>query len=323
LGDALSDTGSGPYVFSEMLELDAARVQGILARGLNRVVLERTFSDPIGGGSTKTHMILVLNNSQLGATRDSAPGELSIKGLSLEFDTGNNLALSDLNQSLQAKLTLSYTGSGLLEGRWLVAEPGSTEGTPLYRTLALVRRNLLGNQRVVLESPMLPTVRTGKYLVRFCVNRRELMPADELIDPQCPLQEQLIDAAYQVQGSLQTREVTITGLSPNQQSVGSKTPFEWLPVAGAEVYQMQLFALQAPGTSPPSSRGASEMMEPRFITGMLLPAGTTYTPLSELVRSKLEANKQYLWRITAHDQSGRLIGSSGEYKFMYRPEEQP
>lgn len=323
LGDTLSDSGSGPFLFSEQLQLDAATLQSLLAHGLRRVVLERSFSDPVGGGSTAANLVLVIDNSALSAARGAAPGALSVTGLNLEFDTGNALALANLNQALQARLTLSYTGSGLLEGRWLVAEPGSTEGPPLYRTLALVRRNLAANQRVILQSPGLPTLRAGKYLLRFCVTSRNPIPGDEIPDAQCPLQEQLVDAAYQVQGSRQAGEVTIVRLSPDRQVVSGSTPFAWQPVPGAQVYQMQLFALQAPDTRPPSSRAQGDVMEPKFITGMLLPAGITQTPLSDLVQSKLETERHYLWRITAHDQSGRLIGSSGEYRFIYRPEEQP
>jgi len=321
LGDTLSDSGSGPFLFSEQLQLETATLQGLLARGLKRVVLERSFSDPVGGGGTAANLVLIIDNSALSATRGAAPGTLAVTGLNLEFDTGNDLALANFNQALQARLTLSYTGSGLLEGRWLLAEPGGTEAPPLYRTLALVRRNITANQRVVLHSPRLPTQRAGKYRLRFCVTSRDPVPGDEIADAQCPLRKQLVDAAYQVQGSRRAGEVAIVRLSPNRQVVDGSTPFAWQPVPDTQVYQVQLFALQAADTRPPSSRAQGEVMEPKFITGMLLPAGITRTPLSDLVRSKLEADRHYLWRITAHDQSGRLIGSSGEYRFVYRAQE--
>lgn len=321
LGATLSASGAGPFIFSERLTLDAATAQAIAARKLQTVVLERTFSDPVGGGSTKAHMVLNVSGSPLDASRGSAPGALAVQGLRLEFDTGNDLTLTEINSQLKAQLTLAYTGSGLLEGRWQLAEPGSSEGLPLYRTLALVRQNLVSNQRVILASPKLPTLRAGKYLLRFCVTNRDLIRSDTVLDPQCPIEELVIDAAYQVQGVEGVPAVVITGLSPHQQAATAKTPFSWPPVAGAQVYQMQVFALQASGLKSPSSRQAGEVVEPSFVVGMVLPAATTKTPLSELVRSKLNPGSRYLWRITAHDPVGRLIGSSGEYTFIYQPEE--
>ena len=93
----------------------------------------------------------------------------------------------------------------------------------------------------------------------------------------------------------------------------------WQPLAGAHVYQLQIFALGAPDGSLPSSRQEQDSVQPRFVGGMLLKSGTTSTPLSASALDKLESGRRYLWRVTAHDDSGRMIGKSEESSFVYEP----
>jgi hypothetical protein len=52
---------------------------------------------------------------------------------------------------------------------------------------------------------------------------------------------------------------------------------------------------------------------------MLLDSATSETALSELVRSKLQDGQRYLWRVSAHDETGRMIGRSSEASFVYAP----
>ncbi|UTA48950.1 hypothetical protein L1F30_05235 [Simiduia sp. 21SJ11W-1] len=318
LGGVLSAPGSGPFLFSETLALGTDLMQTLLASNSSRLVIERVFSDPIGGGNTRAYMTLLVNRSALDAARTGSPGELQVRGLQLAFDTGNDLALVKENEALTAQLTVSYSGSGLLEGRWQLAEPGSTEALPLFKTLALVRRQVTGTQRIQLESPALPTQRAGKYLLRFCVTNRNLITEEVATDPQCPVQEWVIDAGYQVQA--QQGLLALTGLSPSQQAVSAQTPFRWPTVTGAAVYQLQIFALhhQAPITSATPTVGQSG--EPQFVVGMVLPNSVTQSPLSELVRSKLNPGQRYLWRITAHNSAGKMLAASADYAFVYQPE---
>jgi hypothetical protein len=322
LGNTLSASGSGPFAFSENIVLDTTLTQNLINQRLNRVVLLRTFMDPVGGGAVEASMLLLLSRSQLTTPREAVTGSLSVQGMRLEFATGNNLALVDMKDSLQAKLILAHSGNGLLQGRWQIAEPGSSESIPLYRTLALVRRNISSAQRTVLHSPELPTSRTGKYLLRFCVTNRNMVSEEQAISEQCPIENLVINAAYQVQGEVTIDMTNIKVLSPNQQKVDASTPFSWQPVVGAKVYQLQVFALVPAKGRLPSSQDSEVTIEPKFIVGMVLPAETTRTPLTELVCSKLQPNKRYLWRITAHEETGRLVGSSTDASFVFAPQEQ-
>lgn len=320
LGGQLAASGSGPYILSETLSIDPALVSSWLDQGLGRLLLIREFADP-AGGTVEATVVLMPGRSQLVAGRNAIGGELTIQGLRLEFETGNNMALADTNDELQATLTVLHSGTGLLEGRWLIAEPGSTEGEPLFRTLALQRNNFSSAQRNILSSPKLPTNRVGKHLLRFCVSDSTSGEQRENAQlSQCPLESLIVDAAYQVQGAENDLIATIAGLSPSQQDVDAETVFSWQAVPEARVYQLHVSALDSAWQLP--ALGTEEaVVEPRFVVGMVLPSDTIETPLSELVRSKLEPGQHYLWRITAHDDQGHLIANSNEYSFSYADKE--
>ncbi len=316
--DTLFDaSGAGPYVLRETRPIPADLVRTWINRGITRVVYERSFNDPATGSSTSASVVLSLSSSSLRALRDGAPSELVVASLRLEFDSGNNAAIVNLDDDLRATLTVQYTGTGILRGRWQIAEPESSEGIPLYRTLEIVNRNLVSNQRSTLRSPKLPVGRGGRYLLRFCVtNQVSDLPSG---DAQCPNAALVADGIYNVQGAEHLAVAPIMGISPNRQNAGAGTPFSWRSLAGTKVYQLQVFSLAPADASLPASRVESDGVEPRFITGMLLNGETTAAPLSELAQSKLVPGQRYLWRITAHDESGRLIGQSAEASFVYTP----
>ena len=139
-------------------------------------------------------MLLLLSQMKTGLAAE----DLSVNSVALEFETGNTMMLTHVNASLRARLTIQYSGIGLLEGRWLIAEPGAAEGQPMYRTLLLTRDKLVSSQRSIQESPELPTLRPGRYLLRFCVTNRKEADRRTELDNQCPNKPLIADASYQV-----------------------------------------------------------------------------------------------------------------------------
>lgn len=315
----LSASGSGPFRLREVLTLDAATVRSWTEQGLRRVVVERTFADAATGSFQSASAVLSLSPSRLQAARNAAPAQLSIVSLRLELASGNNTTVANLDEPLRAALTVQYTGSGILKGRWQIAEPESSQGMPSFRTLALVNKNLQASQRGTLQSPMLPTARGGKYLVRFCVSSRDAF--DVANDGQCSNVDLVAAATYFVEARVDDDAAEIGNLSPDRQAVSASSLFSWAPVARAVVYRLQIFELAPTDADRSTSPGGSSRVEPKFVTGMLLDARTSNTSLSELTRSRLRAGQRYLWRVTAHDDAGRSIGASSEASFIYRPDE--
>lgn len=308
----LDAAGSGPFVLRETLQLDGETVRRWQADGLQRVVLERSFGDPATGGGAVGRVVLRLSGSQLRALREGAPSELVVVSVRLEFDTGNNTAIVAHDAELRASLTVQHTGTGILRGRWQLAEPGSSEAVPVFRTLALVNTQVRAGQRSHLRSPMLPTSRPGVYLLRFCVSGTNPVAAAD--DAQCPDAAQVVHATYQVHAGAGFSVTRIRGLAPDRSRLDAAGLLRWDPVPGAATYQVQIFEF----TPRAATDGAAP--EPRFVAGMLVPGDTAATPLSALARSRLDPERRYFWRVMALDEAGMTIGMSDDASFLYSPE---
>ena len=309
---SLDGAGGGPFVLRETLQLDAETVRGWQADGLQRVVLERSFGDPATGGGAVGRVVLRLSGSQLQALREGGPSELVVVSVRLEFDTGNNTAIIERDADLRAALTVQHTGTGILRGRWQIAEPGSSEAVPVFRTLALVNMQVRAGQRSRLRSPLLPTSRAGVYLLRFCVSGPDPAAAGE--DAQCPDAAQVVHATYQVHAQPGFSVVRIRGLAPDRSRLDPAGLLRWSAVPGAATYQVQIFEFT------PRAATDGEAPEPRFVAGLLVPGDSAATPLGALARSRLDPERRYLWRVTAHDEAGVRIGMSDDASFLFSPE---
>jgi hypothetical protein len=311
----LNGAGAGPFMLREVLNLDAVTVRAWTDAGLRRVVLQRSFADPATGAFVDATVVLNLSASRLQATREAAPGELVITSLQLEFETGNNAAVVGPAESLQAILTVQHTGNGILRGRWQIAEPGSSEGAPLFRTLVLVNANVRSGQRSIYLSPTLPTGRPGVYVLRFCASEpNNAATSDDVL---CPDADRVVTATYQVQLRDGETGTGIRGLAPDRAVASGASSFRWEAVPAARLYQLQIFALAPDVADAEHVNGGAR--QPRFVTGMLVRGDSAETRLSDLVLSRLQAGQRYLWRITAHDESGRVTASSAEASFIYAP----
>jgi hypothetical protein len=216
--------------------------------------------------------------------------------MELTFASGRRIDIVERNSALVARLTLAYSGSGTLRGRWQVAEPGG--GTfAFFRTLSLVRVSLAATQRATLDSPQLPTNLSGRYAVRFCLEPEGATSIEECADSTAGVQ-----TLYEVLAP----DGGIAGLSPAQGPAGPGSVFRWHAVPDASIYQLQILSADAGGP-------------PRFVTGLLVPGNAPDAVLSRLTLSKLVPGQRYLWRITAHDADGRLLARSDSAEFMYLP----
>ncbi|HEU4529927.1 MAG TPA: hypothetical protein VFR59_02030 [Steroidobacteraceae bacterium] len=316
-------TGRGVLLFPEVLTIDGDQIATWLQQGIRRVGYRRTFTSP-GSTPQSAQLLLTLSGSTLDSARDGTAAQLQITRMELAFESGNRIEIADAGEQLTARLTVGYGGSGTLRGRWQIAEPGGGN-RPFFRTIALVRETLAPVQRAVIDSPLLPTQVRGRYVLRFC-----LEPTDAA-DEECADSSSSVQTLYEI--AAQGGAAEIRTLQPNGLAAGPGTPFRWSEVTGAITYQLQIFlpGTPAPGAlldgdvartaTAPGTDDADEVAasghDPQFVTGLLVPAGTSQTALSELVRSRLQPGQRYLWRVTAHDADGRLLASSRMVSFVY------
>lgn len=290
--------GTGPLMFLETVTISATQVAAWRSQGVRLVGYRRAFSS--AGGPTVTGQWLIdLRAAGLEGAREAPGGELLVQRVDLDFSTGARIAVVERGASLAARVAISYSGTGTLRARWEIADPAS-QGSPMFRLLALVREPLGGGQIANLKYSALPTQMSGRYLLRFCIE------ADNVPSAQCADTATTVQAIYQVLPG--ESAAIIRGVSPANQDLSASEPFRWPAFGGTTTYQLQIFR---PVTVPDG--------EPEFVTGLLLPGTVSSAPLSELTRRKLDPGQRYLWRVTAHDIDGRLIARSELEPFVFRP----
>ncbi len=288
-------------VYPESFNISGSQVQSWINAGYNTIVIRRTFADTSGAPAPgiSADVRFRLSESGLRTTRDQS--QFAVQMMQLSFPNLSSMTLVESGEELFSYLDVNYSGTGVLEGFWQLAEPGSTESKPIYRTLKLERKALSQLRHSRLVSPTLPTDKPGKYLLRFCLLDRT--NTGGTVNRDCEESGKRVEVLYQVLRKTDISPVAMT-LTPSNQPIGSSTVLDWSQVDGAVVYQLQVF--QQSGDAAPT-----------FVTGMLIPKDNTEAMLSPLVLSKLQSHTQYLWRINALDQQGRIIGKTPLQRFAF------
>ena len=322
IGGSLSQSGAGPFTLSETLPFSARQVQNWLDTGIQRVVLRRTFQELVPRGSSVIgDIVFNLSTNPLSLNRDGAR-ELNIQSLQLSLHENQQVALHEsgstnqsaikiveLNSALQPQLTLYYAGTGLLEGKWQIAEPDSSQGLALFRTLSIVRQSLVKSQQSQISGPVLPTNRAGKYLLRFCVTDTAESDSISVTSTDCANPALSVQTVYQVMPNSAPIEL-LQIHSPQQETVNATSPFSWSVAQGAVIYKLDVFEFVI--TEFDKNRA-------QLVTGILLPGSHTQTALSELMQSKLQEGVRYAWQVSAINESGRVLAQSKRYSFLYQP----
>jgi hypothetical protein len=289
-------SGGGTQQYPETVSIPGATLAAWQQRGVRRIGYRRVFISPASGRAVTGQILIDLAGSALEELRDPASGALGVLRMELDFASGKRIEIVERSSALAARLTLSYSGSGTLRGRWQVAEPGGGTNA-FFRTVSLVRVSLSATQRATLESPRLPTNLSGRYAVRFCLEPEGASPVEDCADSTAGVQ-----TLYEVR----VPDGAIAGLSPARGPAGSGTVFRWQPIRDAAIYQLQILGTDAEGTT-------------RFVTGLLAPGDSPDAALSRLTLSKLVPGQRYQWRVTAHDADGQLLARSDNAEFQYLP----
>lgn len=269
--------------------------------GASQIVYERTFDD--GGGAAGAGALFNLTGS--------AGARLSLSRIALRFPDNSRVKVMGKDATTHVLADLTFTGTGRLEAVWEIADPASTAGNPSFRTLRLIRRQLVGGgQQLTLRSPELPTQATGLYLVRLRITSPVLSFDSPVI-------------RYFVNAGVKTLPPVgaIRALKPGEGTIINRdTRFEWSAVPGARVYQVEFRGRRAPlvaaqipslGESHQAVPEEGEAEDTTYPMAGIMVAGTTQQlSLSALSLSRLTPGSSYGWRVLAYDERGQLIASS-------------
>jgi hypothetical protein len=265
--------------FSETVLVPESVIYQARKLGNSSLVYQRTFTDGISPDTGGIRLDIT----------GSSGAEFSINRISLRFDDDSPVRLIPQKEKFRAYADITFSGSGLIKAVWEIADPSSTSGRPVYRTLRIVRQQLIDSRRVALPSPELPTNMIGIHLVRL-----------RITDPETAFDTPNI--RYFVSNKKpDTPEppapVGLLAPTPGAQ-LTPETSFGWQAMSGARAYQLELYAKQ----------GTSVSSQP--VTGMLVPSKQQETPLSPMALKHLEPELIYLWRVIAIGENGATIGIS-------------
>lgn len=301
--------GAGPYSLDETLTLTPAQLQEWQAKGITAVRYQRSFGSATRESLVVTGdlMIQLSGSGEPNMPRSPSAG-LFVHKITLRHENTRNRRYITAGSSLRARVDLHYSGTGLLQGEWQVAQEKAGE-KPLFKPLLSVRKQLPLSRREYLISPGLPTTEAGVYRVRFCVLPLLVTPDQLGLDPLCPEPELSSELQYRVGADTSPSSGEIELLTSRAITLTPTTPLQWKAMSGTVVYQLQIYR----------NNGNAEVEGADFVLRMISAAQDTRLFLSEAARQQLLPGQRYRWRITAHDDNAQLIGSSPLAEFTYMP----
>ncbi|HHO68048.1 MAG TPA: hypothetical protein ENK12_03355 [Gammaproteobacteria bacterium] len=276
----------------ETLTLPAAVLSRAFNQGVTRLFYTRQFSD--ANGTLSATLVLHITGS--------AAAGFNVNYLGLRFEDGSLRRLVERDDALRARAVVRFSGAGQLQGVWEIADPSSASGTPVFRTLRVVRQALFGGQSATLTSPPLPTGRAGLYRLRLRVTQPRL-------DQDVPVLH------YFVRGQSGPVVQRIELREPADDApLRIGTAFRWRPLAGVSAYRLEIY--------PPASGGDGQPPG-RPLTGMLVGGRREALNFSPLAWRHLAPGGRYRWRLIAIDAAGRVIGRSEDRRLRVTADAPP
>jgi hypothetical protein len=227
--------------------------------------------------------------------------------MTLSFDDGSVVQVIHPKHRLRAKAVINFSGTGLLEGVWEVADPASTAVNPVYRPLLLVRQYLIGNGKQTITSPELPATMMGLYLIRFRITR----PAPGFEQP---------FLRYVVSSGKPGEKMPVVPIGLDMPASGMllapDTLFAWQPVRGARIYEIVFYARamteidKLPDLGSDAQSVSQTLPDSTPTAGIQISGKRTRTVLSAATFARLKPGKIYQWRVIAIGDKGNVIGAS-------------
>jgi hypothetical protein len=284
---------SGTFAVPESFTIPAAVLSYAQTNNLTTFYYSRDF---VAGAEGYTTPEFVQINLAFPATNPDAI--LNLNRVALRFSDNTSVKVIQPDTHIMAVADISYTGSGLFDAMWEIAEPVSTMGQPVFVPMQPVRQFLVAGGRVYLQTPVLPTQKQGLHILRL----RVIQPALNFTAP-------ILQYSVSTQGdisSLPTLPPVRINAPLDNALLAADTRFEWQPVKSAHAYQLELFLPEQAGLKPDEAAIAKRAPA----SGMMVPAKRNSLTLGELSRNKLRPNTTYYWRVIAIGNSGQILSSS-------------
>ncbi len=287
-------------LITENVQVPLAVIREALRLGGSEFVYRRVFSDFTDALPVNLELRVVITGAQaagLTATRQA-----------IAFDNNTPARIVAPRQLLSAWSEVTLSGSGLVEGVWEIAEPPSTSGQAVFRTLRLVRQFAQAGVPLRLDSPALPTAASGLYLLRLRLTR----PAPAFAAPEIRY--------FVAQPGATPVARELHTLSPMPGALLEEgTRFAWAPLEGVESYLLVLYQRKAGlggnlpelGAAPlPDAAELAQLASDSPVAGVVVPGGQSSVALSVMARTHLKPGGAYLWRVLGVGKDGVVLGES-------------
>lgn len=257
-------------------------------QGLTQITYVRGFTDcPATSCNNLTPEPSITFN--LTGTSGSVFGVSSYK---LRFENGKVNNVITQGDKIKAIAYVNVSRTGTIRAVWEIATPSSTGGSPVYRTLRTVQRQVTGFATNSLESPILPGNGTGIYLVRL----RFLEP---LLSGEIPTLQYVVNTARRPL----IRSMTL--LAPGNGTILSdQTVFKWQAARDVSAYKIEFI-------EPPASNDRQVNLKGyKPVAGVLVKREDLQTTIGDAVAENLQSGRIYWWHVVGLEESGRVISQS-------------
>lgn len=287
-------------LITESVNVPQAVIQKALALNVDEVVYRRYYGDP-------TDVVPIPFDVRVAITGAQAAG-LGVNRQAIAFDDDTPARIVAPRSLLGAWSEITLSGAGLVEGVWEIAEPPSTSGQAVFRTLSVVRRFAQGGAPLRLDSPALPTYSPGLHLLRL----RLTQPLPGFDAPEIRY------FVAQPGATPVARELRVFTPGPGA-LLEENTRFAWAPLEGTQSWLLALHERPAGlagnlpelGAAPqPDAAELAQLAKSAPAAGIVVPGGETGVMLSAMARARLKSGVAYLWRVLGVGKDGEILGES-------------
>jgi hypothetical protein len=276
------------FIFQESLIIPQSVLRTAQDRGLNQIIYVRTFQDNPGATTMAGSVTFSISAS-------GNVGYVNLRQIQMEFDDGRTSAIMPTSSQLKANAIVSYQGTGIIQYRWEIASPPTTNGQPIFAPLMTRREYLMSSGQTTLSSPNLPTTIVGAYLLRLNITQPEA-------------QFEMPILRYFVQSNNDSASVIVQKmkilLPPENVKLTLATEFSWQAVQDAKAYQIEFYShINRQQLLPTSDQD-------KPITGAIVPASQTSLTMGRISTGHLQTGATYFWRMIAISDKGQKIAAS-------------
>jgi hypothetical protein len=243
-------------------------------------------------------------------------GPFEITRFELEFEDQSSLRVVHQRQAIRAIAYVSYSGIGVIDAVWELANSAMTRGgdaVTQFIQLRRVRQRFGGSGLARLVSPPLPTQVNGLHVVRL--RFEEPGTAFPLPDIRYFVLEDGPGDRLAVPDSIDATS------PPPQAALGPDTRFAWSPLDGAIAYRVVFYARLEPPL--PSSRpdqalenadDRAERIEEHslgpLVAGVMIPGDRSTLALTPAIAQRLAPGQRFAWQVQAIAADGTVRGQS-------------